>query len=444
LDVSGSMTDTLVQPKTEEDLYKLPSKLTVAKGAFKALVQHLLPQDRIGLVIFNEEAKIIQDLTLVESINKGDLLKKVEPIQAGGGTVLSNGMEIATKMLLSVYEEDTKENRIIFLTDMCDTSEDNAGPERLLEFSRKNATLGIFASFIGVGVDFDTTITEKVSRVRGSNYFCIFSPEEFNAMLSSEFNYNFFPVAYDVELRVDAADKRYVIENVYGTPYAEELVVKEGYWTPKSHCLYPKEFRDAIKTLLLVLCRNGLSFASELISHLVNFIAPPVRYVTYINTCFPSPKIGPKSKGGLILIQLKSSSEEKQEKEEKPKPIPLQMQLSYRSHWKGESKRTDTEVIIEFPTEDSFFSSEGVKKGIFLQKYAKYLKSFLHSVEQKDNVQQRKTGMLLRNYLTTFKEMTAGLQDETLNNHLLSLEQFVSKNVELPREFRSPPNCSVM
>ena len=87
------------------------------------------------------------------------------------------------------------ENRIIFLTDMCDTSEDSAGPAKLLQISNENSKIGIHASFIGVGVDFNTDVrfsllylnyltnvsqvTDKVTKVKGSNYFCILNEEEF-------------------------------------------------------------------------------------------------------------------------------------------------------------------------------------------------------------------------------------------------------------------------
>lgn len=78
---------------------------------------------------------------------------------------ISLGMLEATRVLKDEIKkckiQQQVENRIIFLTDMCDTSEDSDGPARLLEISEANSRIGIHASFIGVGVDFDTTVSVK-------------------------------------------------------------------------------------------------------------------------------------------------------------------------------------------------------------------------------------------------------------------------------------------
>ena len=96
------------------------------------------------------------------------------------------------------------ENRIIFLTDMCDTSEDSAGPAKLLQISNENSKIGIHASFIGVGVDFNTDVrfpsstsrlkmfpqvTDKVTKVKGSNYLCILNEEEFKQKVILDFRF---------------------------------------------------------------------------------------------------------------------------------------------------------------------------------------------------------------------------------------------------------------
>jgi len=96
------------------------------------------------------------------------------------------------------------ENRIIFLTDMCDTSEDSTGPAKLLQISNENSKIGIHTTFIGVGVDFNTDVrfpsstsrlkmfpqvTDKVTKVKGSNYLCILNEEEFKQKVILDFRF---------------------------------------------------------------------------------------------------------------------------------------------------------------------------------------------------------------------------------------------------------------
>ena len=64
LDVSGSMMSPLQEPKTEEDLFTLPSKLQVAQRCLTSLLDALTcPGDRLGIVTFHEDAKEILPLT---------------------------------------------------------------------------------------------------------------------------------------------------------------------------------------------------------------------------------------------------------------------------------------------------------------------------------------------------------------------------------------------
>jgi hypothetical protein len=55
----------------------------------------------------------------------------------------------------------------VFLTDMQDTSEDKAGPDRLLALSQLNAKSGVYCTFIGMGVDFNSEITARITQVQG-------------------------------------------------------------------------------------------------------------------------------------------------------------------------------------------------------------------------------------------------------------------------------------
>lgn len=72
---------------------------------------------------------------------------------------------------------------------------------------------GIQFSYIGVGVDFAQDFVAHLSSHPGSNYFFINDARQLQQRLIEEFDYNFFPMVYDVELRVDEPS---MIDEIYG------------------------------------------------------------------------------------------------------------------------------------------------------------------------------------------------------------------------------------
>eukprot|EP01130_Rhizamoeba_saxonica_P010810 TRINITY_DN4457_c0_g1_i1.p1 TRINITY_DN4457_c0_g1~~TRINITY_DN4457_c0_g1_i1.p1 ORF type:complete len:367 (-),score=83.18 TRINITY_DN4457_c0_g1_i1:558-1658(-) len=255
LDISGSMSDTLVAPITENDLYTLPSKMDVSKRAIRNLGTILIPGDRIAIVTFHEDSTVVTDfLEVCEDLGK-KISELMEDVSPGGGTILASGMQTATNLLNTFLQNNPDigdcENRIVFFTDMCDTSEDELGPATLMGMALNNAKNCLHTSYIGVGVDFDVDVTDAITRVKGSNYFCLFSEEDFENMLNTEFNYNFFPSAFDVSLKITTSEDN-IIDSIYGTNYDDEMKLVRGHWSPEKHCLYSNEFRETVLTMLLI------------------------------------------------------------------------------------------------------------------------------------------------------------------------------------------------
>ena len=91
-----------------------------------------------------------------------------------------------------------------------DTSRDS-----LAEDVKKNAKNGIYTTFIGVGVDFNTEVIECLSDVRGANYYSVHSSEEFKRIMGEDFDYMVTPLVFDLELKLES--DLFEIANVYGT-----------------------------------------------------------------------------------------------------------------------------------------------------------------------------------------------------------------------------------
>lgn len=67
--------------------------------------RQLRPEDSFGLVLFNEQAKVIQELCPWKDIDALDLEKQIMKFRAGGGTSIVAAMDVATKMFTTKETE---------------------------------------------------------------------------------------------------------------------------------------------------------------------------------------------------------------------------------------------------------------------------------------------------------------------------------------------------
>ena len=176
LDVSGSMNnpfDTYYYDQfgkqvrvTGEDASK--DKIEIAIESVVALLDHLNDDDYFGMVLFNNNARLAKPLNRVGNTDMKAIKDHILEISARGGTNLDSGMRMATDMYDELTDVDPSEyeNRIIFLTDampnLGDTSE-----RGLLGMTKKNARNKLYATFIGIGVDFNTGLIEYITKIRG-------------------------------------------------------------------------------------------------------------------------------------------------------------------------------------------------------------------------------------------------------------------------------------
>jgi Ca-activated chloride channel homolog len=264
LDFSGSMSspfsryyydrfgNRLETKKAEEKKGSDNIKMDIANQAVVDLLPQLNGDDRFSLVIFSDDAFLIEPLTLMADKDLKKLTERILNIKASHGTNMEAGMQRATQLLQSSQRTDPShyENRIIFLTDAMP----NLGEvtkEGLLKILEDNAAQGIFTTFIGIGVDFNTELVDHVLKIRGANYYSVHSSSEFRKRINDEFDFMVTPLVFNMRLMLSASG--YKIEKVYGSPDAEEATGE----------------------------------------------------ILKVSTLFPSQKEADEIKGGVILIKLK-------------------------------------------------------------------------------------------------------------------------------------------
>ena len=265
LDISGSMSSSFdeyyydqwgnrVEGDTKEISNK--SKMEVATQSLVDLIDHLEPEDRLGIVLFDDQAQVAKPMRLISETDVSAIKSHILEITPQGSTNMSAGMKAATELMKEFRDAPTGEyeNRIIFLTDaMPNTGQ--YGEKDLFGIAESNAGDRIYSTFIGIGVDFQSELIEAITKIRGANYYSVHSAKEFKERMDTGFDYMVTPLVFDLQLNFDS--QGFEIEEVYGSPEADKASGK----------------------------------------------------LMYVNTLFPSESKEGETRGGLVLLKLKKLSD---------------------------------------------------------------------------------------------------------------------------------------
>ena len=326
IDISGSMSSMFYsyyydgfssenknKMKSDDDK---KSKMEIANESVNILIDQLKADDRFGIVLFNEKATILKQIKLVSETDINSTKNLISEIKANGGTNLEAGYIESTK-LLEDYKNTIKseyENRIILITDAM-PNYGTTSTKDLLSYIKDNADKGIYTTFIGVGVDFNTDLIEKISDTKGANYYSVHNSKEFKERMGEQFEYMVTPLVFDLNLNFKSDD--YNIEMVYGSDSSEGQ--KEN--------------------------------------------------LMKVNTLFPS-KTSEKGevKGGIVLVKLKEKRETKNGK--------VELEVSYKDRNGKEYKNTQI-INFDINKNEEFYDNSGIRKAIVLTRYVNILKYWI-------------------------------------------------------------------
>ena len=336
LDISGSMSsrfnsyyyDGLNEENGEENRYaedKNKTKMQIANESVNLLLDELNEDDRLGIVLFDDESYLAKPLNLVSKTDLKEIKNHVLEIQPQGGTNFEAGFISGTELFTEEMLEDSEyENRIIVITDAMPNM-GQTSKVSLSKYVEENAENEIYTSFIGVGVDFNTQVIECLSNVKGANYYSVHSSEEFKKIMSEDFDYMVTPLVFDLELNFDS--DVFSIEKVYGSDAA-----------------------DSAKGNIMK-----------------------------VNTLFPSSSNSSgEAKGGIVLLKLKCNLTCGTQLEEEIADAKINLSVSYKDrNGKKHSNLQNVQFTKIREAEQEYYDNTGIRKGIVLARYANLMKNWI-------------------------------------------------------------------
>ena len=156
--------------------------LRYAQQAAANFVDRLQPEDRLSIVVYDDQVDTLLDAQLVT--DKEAIKRIIGGIRAGGLTNLSGGWLRGCELVAKNFT-DNQVNRVLLLTD----GQANAGITQskvLISTASKKAEEGISTTTLGFGEHFEEDLLIGMARAAGGNFYFIQSPDDAAEVFAAE------------------------------------------------------------------------------------------------------------------------------------------------------------------------------------------------------------------------------------------------------------------
>ncbi|MCL6692072.1 VWA domain-containing protein [Pseudomonas sp. R3.Fl] len=174
--------------------------LPLVKGTLKLLVDQLRPQDKVSLVVYAGDSRVVLEPT--SGKDKAKIRAAIEQLQAGGSTAGAAGIELAYRMAQQGFI-DKGINRILLATD----GDFNVGVsdfETLKAMAAEKRRSGVSLTTLGFGVDnYNERLMEQLADAGDGNYAYIDNLREARKVLVEQLSSTLAVLAKNVKLQLE-------------------------------------------------------------------------------------------------------------------------------------------------------------------------------------------------------------------------------------------------
>jgi Ca-activated chloride channel family protein len=184
VDVSGSMD--------------IDSRIGLAQRSLERLVDGLGPDDKVGIVAYNERSWTVIEPTS----DKVAIRRAIGSLRAGGSTNADAGLRLGYEMASRAFAEG-RTNRVVLISDgVANTGATD--PTTILDRARRYANDHITLTTIGVGMgNFNDVLLEQLADRGDGSYFYIDDDDEAKSLFGQSLTGVLEAVAADVKVQVE-------------------------------------------------------------------------------------------------------------------------------------------------------------------------------------------------------------------------------------------------
>jgi Ca-activated chloride channel family protein len=152
MDTSGSMTGAAIAD---------------ARAAARALVDGLAPGDRLAIVTFDSQARVLVPSTTIDRRARAGIAARIDGIAATGTTDLAGGLALALAEARGGYLQDGV-NRVVLLSDGVPND-----PAPIAALAQQAAAMRMPVTALGLGLEYDETLLAALAGQSGGKFHFI-------------------------------------------------------------------------------------------------------------------------------------------------------------------------------------------------------------------------------------------------------------------------------
>lgn len=216
-------------------------KIDLARRAAQMAMRFMAPEDRLGLIIFDDHVDV---LSATEPVDRTRLEHLIEGIAARGGTDLFRGWSVAADQARGCLDPRCL-NRVVVLTDG-ETNTGETNPDVICSAVRKQSDQGLQTTTMGFGDHYNENLLRAIAASGEGNHFYVQTPDQ----LTRYFELELDALAATVGTRVKLGF-RPLLEGVKVEPLGEVLQEGDLYQLADLVAGYPLEllFRFTVPAL---------------------------------------------------------------------------------------------------------------------------------------------------------------------------------------------------
>lgn len=186
IDVSGSMGEF--------------GKLDAVKPALDALVESLRPTDRVAIVVYSDETRVVLDPTPVE--RRQDIMDAIYRLETEGATSVEGGLTLGYSVARESYDPE-RINRVILLSDGV-ANVGATGSAAILEIIGDGARDGIDLVTVGFGLgEYNDTLMEQLADKGDGFYAYVDGQAEAVRLFSHDLTGTLQVIGRDAKIQVE-------------------------------------------------------------------------------------------------------------------------------------------------------------------------------------------------------------------------------------------------
>lgn len=159
-------------------------RIAAAREGARVALKRLSSDDRVALIAYNHGVEVLSPSAPLRS-SRDKLLKVIDGIEASGTTALYAGVNEGGRQV-EAFVSTNNVNRVILLSDGLA----NVGPStpaELAELGRKLASKGVSVSTIGLGLDYNEDLMQRLAAASDGNHVFVERPSDLGEIFDREF-----------------------------------------------------------------------------------------------------------------------------------------------------------------------------------------------------------------------------------------------------------------